>query len=64
MIPTPSTALIGREREIDALCTLFEQPEVRLVTLTGAGGFAARHVIERAPAQALLARARQLRAPD
>jgi len=34
----PLTALIGREREVAAACTLLARPEVRLLTLTGTGG--------------------------
>jgi predicted ATPase/DNA-binding CsgD family transcriptional regulator len=34
----PLTLLIGREREVAAACTLLARPEVRLLTLTGAGG--------------------------
>ncbi len=37
-LPTPLTPLIGREREVAAVCTLLQRPEVRLVTLTGPGG--------------------------
>lgn len=37
-LPTPLTPLIGREREVSAVCTLLSRPEVRLVTLTGTGG--------------------------
>src|SRR5215472_17527082 len=37
-LPAPLTPLIGREREIHAVCTLLSRPEVRLVTLTGTGG--------------------------
>jgi predicted ATPase/DNA-binding CsgD family transcriptional regulator len=34
----PLTALIGREQEVRAIGDLLSQPEVRLLTLTGAGG--------------------------
>jgi predicted ATPase/class 3 adenylate cyclase len=34
----PATALLGREPELEALRTLATRPDVRLITLTGAGG--------------------------
>ncbi len=34
----PLTPLVGREREVAAVCALLWRPEVRLVTLTGTGG--------------------------
>jgi predicted ATPase/transcriptional regulator with XRE-family HTH domain len=37
-LPVPLTSLIGREREVTAVCALLRRPEARLVTLTGAGG--------------------------
>ena len=37
-LPTPSTSLIGREKDIAEVSALLESPEVRLVTLTGPGG--------------------------
>src|ERR1700694_4855175 len=37
-LPVQLTPLIGREQEIQAVCTLLRRPEVRLVTLTGTGG--------------------------
>jgi predicted ATPase len=37
-LPIPFTSLVGREREVAALCTLLARPEVRLLTLTGTGG--------------------------
>ena len=35
---TPLTPLIGREQEVDSICERLTNPNVRLVTLTGAGG--------------------------
>jgi predicted ATPase len=37
-LPVGTTSLIGREREIEDVCSLLELPDVRLVTLTGPGG--------------------------
>ena len=37
-LPVPPTRLIGRETEVAALSALLAQDDVRLVTLTGAGG--------------------------
>jgi predicted ATPase/transcriptional regulator with XRE-family HTH domain len=37
-LPVPLDALIGREREVAAVVSLFHDPSVRLVTLTGPGG--------------------------
>jgi predicted ATPase/DNA-binding CsgD family transcriptional regulator len=37
-LPAQLTSLIGREPELMAVCSLLQQPEVRLVTLTGTGG--------------------------
>ena len=37
-LPAQLTPLIGRQQEIQAVCSLLLRPEVRLVTLTGPGG--------------------------
>ena len=37
-LPMPLTPLIGRALEVAHVCDLLRQPQVRLVTLTGAGG--------------------------
>jgi predicted ATPase/DNA-binding CsgD family transcriptional regulator len=37
-IPVSLTSLIGREQEIETLCRLLHQPDIRLVTITGPGG--------------------------
>jgi predicted ATPase/class 3 adenylate cyclase len=37
-LPTQATPLIGREREVEAVCERLRSPEVRLLTLTGPGG--------------------------
>ena len=36
--PRPATPLVGRERELAEITDLLARPEVRLLTLTGAGG--------------------------
>jgi predicted ATPase len=37
-LPIPATPLLGREQDVAQLCTLLQQPAVRLLTLTGAPG--------------------------
>lgn len=37
-LPTPRTSLIGREREVAEAVHFLVQPDIRLLTLTGAGG--------------------------
>jgi Predicted ATPase len=37
-LPVQPTALVGRAREIEEIADMFGTPDVRLVTLTGAGG--------------------------
>ena len=43
-VPSPLTSLIGRELELHAVRDLLLRPEVRLVTLTGAGGIGKTHL--------------------
>lgn len=37
-LPAPLTGLVGREREVQAMCLLLRKPHVRLITLTGPPG--------------------------
>ena len=38
VLPAPVTPLVGRERDVAAVCQILDQPDVRLLTLTGPGG--------------------------
>ena len=37
-LPIPASPLVGREMDLERLCTTISTPDVRLVTLTGTGG--------------------------
>ena len=37
-LPSPTTTLVGRERELEEVAGLIERPGTRLLTLTGTGG--------------------------
>lgn len=37
-LPVPATPFVGREPELEAICTLLHDPEVRMLTVTGTGG--------------------------
>ncbi|HEU5200552.1 MAG TPA: helix-turn-helix domain-containing protein [Ktedonobacterales bacterium] len=37
-LPVPPTPLLGREQEVQTICTLVQSPAIRLLTLTGSAG--------------------------
>jgi predicted ATPase/DNA-binding XRE family transcriptional regulator len=54
VLPAPATALVGRDRDVEAVVGLIGGPETRLLTLTGPGGVGKTRLATEA-ARALLA---------
>src|SRR5207244_4315715 len=52
-LPRQSTAFIGREKELQAVCALLRNPNVSLVTLTGPGGTGKTRLALQAAAEVL-----------
>jgi predicted ATPase/transcriptional regulator with XRE-family HTH domain len=52
-LPAPLNELVGREREVEDICALLRQNDVRLVTLTGPGGIGKTRVSLQAAAELL-----------
>jgi hypothetical protein len=44
-LPAQLTPLIGRKQEVDAICDLLKSTQIRIITLTGAGGIAKTRLI-------------------
>ena len=43
-LPVPLVPLLGRDGELAELCSLLKRPEVRLVAISGTGGFGKTHL--------------------
>jgi len=54
-LPTPATPFIGRDDEVDAICSLILDESVRLLTLTGPGGVEKTRLALRAAEEMLVA---------